>query len=102
MDSRCAVEEGLRLPRVDSGGLRLGFWVDAADCSIWVAIAYATPIDAEPTDVPEWQVAVEHDFPPWALRQWLRLRRGQEAVRHVFSLIEELITSHRGVMVHYR
>ena len=34
-----------------------GFWVDAADCSIWVAVCYATPIDAAPTDVPEWQVA---------------------------------------------
>ena len=79
-----------------------GFWVDAAECSIWVAVSYAAPGDAEPAGVPEWQVAVEHDFPPWALRQWLRVARGREVARHIFSLVEDLIVSHPGVIVQNR
>jgi hypothetical protein len=79
-----------------------GFWVDAAECSIWVAVSYAAPSDPEPTGVPEWQVAVEHDFPPWALRQWLRVRRGREVAFHIFSLVEHLIASHPGVVAQTR
>ena len=76
-----------------------GFWIDADGCSIWVYAGYAAPAEGELAGVPEWHVGVDHDFPPWALRQWLRRRQGRDLVRKIFLIVQELIVSHRGVIV---
>ncbi len=76
-----------------------GFWVDADGCSIWVYAGHAAPAEGEPAGVPEWHVGVDHDFPPWALRQWLRRRQGRDLARRIFLIVRELIVSHPGVTV---
>jgi hypothetical protein len=39
------------------------------------------------------------DFPPWALRQWLRRRQRRDLVRRIFLVVREMIVSHPGVIV---
>jgi hypothetical protein len=73
-----------------------GFWVEADGCSIWISAGYAT---GDPGDVPEWWVGVDHDFPFFALRQWLRVRLGRELVREIFLRVKELLASHAGVAI---
>jgi hypothetical protein len=71
-----------------------GFWLEVDGCSLWVAVSYARPDEGEPPEIPEWHVGVDHDFPPWALRQWFRRRRGRELEHKVYSIIKEMINSH--------
>jgi hypothetical protein len=76
-----------------------GCWIDADGCSIWVSVSYVAPAEGQAAGVPEWHVGVDHDFPPWALRQWLRRRQGRDLVRKIFLIVQELIVSHPGVIV---
>lgn len=76
-----------------------GFYVDADGCSIWVSACCAQPDEGETSDMPEWHVGADHDFPPWALRQFLNRRRGQELEREVFAILREMIASHPEVRV---
>jgi hypothetical protein len=76
-----------------------GFWIDAEDCSIWVAVGYTAPAEGEPAEMPEWHIGVDHDFPPWAWRQWLRRRQGRDLAGKIFLLVKEAFLAHPGVTV---
>ena len=76
-----------------------GFWIEADGCTIWVSAGYASPLDGEPEELPEWHVGVDHDFPPWALGQWFRRSQGREVVRNVTAVAKDLIASHPDITV---
>jgi len=76
-----------------------GFWIEAEGCSLWVSVGYAAPAEGESEEMPEWHVGVDHSFPPWVLRQWLRRRQGRDLVRRVFLVIKEMIVSQPGMVV---
>jgi hypothetical protein len=76
-----------------------GFWVEADGCRIWVSAGNVGVPGGEQEDPPEWYVGVDHDFPPWALRQWFRMHRGREVVREIFAVVKGLIASHPEVSV---